>query len=273
MSRIWRRIAPAVAAAGLVTAVGAIPAEAASTAAVGVTISATSPHYPGASHGRVDGYALVIFRQSKGRDAATVSGKVTGLTGVDVVSLIDQPFRTKGFTSAGKTVTQRNGGKYSFTVTPSTATRYAVQIRVAGKRVATSAVQIVYVTEAGVLSGKHQSCSHTRCVFSYRVTVQLPASALATEAGKPIYKYQIVGYPKFPSFFSLARNARTSGTRKLSASKYEFTLTFYIPLRNGSATWDTTLCTKDTETRDGMGLPGGHGCGAARISTKAVYIG
>ena len=64
-SRILRPFA-IVAAVASTLAAGTIPAlaQAASPGAYSVTISAASPHYPGAVHGKVDGYALVAYRVS-----------------------------------------------------------------------------------------------------------------------------------------------------------------------------------------------------------------
>jgi len=33
------------------------------------------------------------------------------------------------------------------------------------------------------------------------------------------------------------------------------------------------ICTKDTESKDGIGLPGHHHCGTRSFSTKTVYLG
>lgn len=277
MSRIWRWIAPAAVAGGLVAASGAVPAEAASTATYGVTISATSPHYPGATKGKVDGYALVAYKTTYHNfDAAVVSGDVTGAASGDVVSLLDEPFGAKTFkpTGAQQTLTGTSPESYSFTVKPTVATRYEVEVTTGSTLDATSVTQTVYVTEGTGAAHARKTCRATRCVYSYDVYVTLPASAYKTESAKPFYLYQAVTYTRaLPKYYYRTKTARASKAKRVHAGEYEIALTFYIPLRHGEASWYTNFCTKDTESRDGLGLPGRHGCGDKRVPLTVIYLG
>src|SRR5262245_2012721 len=126
MSRIWRWITPVAVAGGLAVGVPAIPAATASTAAVSISINATSPHYPGLKakdHGKVDGHAIVIYKATKKhRNTGVVSGVVTTTSAAtDTATLLAEPFGAKTY---HKVATQAltsvsGGGSYSFNVTPS----------------------------------------------------------------------------------------------------------------------------------------------------------
>jgi len=274
MSKIWRWIAPAALAGGLVAA-GTIPALA-SPAAYSVTISATSPNYPGNVRGLVDGYALVIYKTTVDNvDQGTISGTVTGFASGDVVSLLQEPFGKKAFTPTGLTATLSTTGAYSFTVTPSLATKYEVQVSTGTTLDVTSGTQTVYV-EAGEGSGKsHKKCDSSSCTFSYKIYVYIPASAYKVESRKHVYNYLAQWYSASgsPKWFYLSTSARTSKPKKVNSGEIEYALTFYIHLRSGPNYWQTFSCTKDSESKDGLGLPGRHGCGDKRINADAVYVG
>jgi hypothetical protein len=281
MSRFWRRITPAVVAAGLVATAGAIPAEAASASTYGVTISATSPNYPGASHGKVDGYALAVYKETyRNYDVATVSGAVTGALTGDVATLLAEPFGTTSFTATA-TVTLNPTGTgatpYSFAVKPSVATQYEVQVTTGTTVDATSGVHTVYVTEWTGGSKFVTKCSHGRCKSTWKYYEELPASARGTEMAKRQYLYFTLDtkLPKFPRYIALARSADISKARKLAADEFYITLrySYSTRLRNPNRDVLYLICSKDSESKDGLGLPGHHGCGLRRISTRAPYWG
>ncbi len=276
MSRFWRWVVPVAMAGGLVAASSGLPAEAASPAAYGVTIGATSPHYPGASKGKVDGYALVIYKTSDhSEDAATVSGDVTGAASGDVVSLLDEPFGAKTFkpTGADQTLNGTSPEAYSFTVTPTVATSYEVEVTTGTTLDVTSSTATVYVTEGGKLLRKHTSCNASRCVYTYSLDITMAASALPVEVKKHQYLYLAVWYTKaLPKYMYLSSTAKVK-VKRVNAGEYEASYTFYVPLRHGEATWFPASCTRDTESRDGMGLPGRHGCGNKRVPLTVIYLG
>jgi hypothetical protein len=283
MSRFWRRAAPLVAVAGLIAA-GAVPAEAASTTSpYGVTISATSPNYPfGTAHGKVDGYALVLYGDtSKNADSATISGAVSGAVAGDVATLLAEPFGKKSFTATSTTLTLNPAGTsptpYSFAVQPTLATAYEVQITTGATVDATSVAQTVYVTESIGGSRFLTKCKRGTCKSIWNYAEELPAVAYRTEAAKRKYLYFDVDtkLPKFPRFMSLARSAKFSRAHRLAAHEFYFTVTFSYKTRLKHPNRDDiyTICTKDTESKDGLGLPGHHGCGAPRVKTTAPYVG
>jgi hypothetical protein len=267
MSKFWRVIAPVVAAGGLVAA-GAIPAASASTAAYSVTIGAHS------SFPKVSGHTLVVYK-AKGFRAATISGSVAGAVPGDVATLWSEPFGAKAFTATTSTATVTTDPQpYSFSVTPSLATAYEVQVTTGTTVDVISSPVTVYVTEGGRLTGAHKHCTSTTCTFSYNAWENVPAGlAYKTETHKKFYLYLAVGYPKLPSRFTLDKGAKASKVKKISSTEFKVTFTWYITLHHGGANWNTTFCTKDTESKDGMGLPGSHGCGNKHLSTKVIYIG
>ncbi len=274
MSRIWRLAAPVAVAGGLIAA-GVAPAAQASPATYGVTISATSPHYPGASHGKVLGFALVIYKATKGSaNTAVISGTVTGALSGDVATLYAEPFGAHSFASTGMTVTLTGPSQaYSFPVKPSLATKYEVKVTTLAIVDATSAVQTVYVTAGEAEKHFTEKCRGLSCTFTYRLYVSLAHSAYATESGKHVYLYDALFFGKQPTTFSLVPKATASKAHKVNAGEFYNLITFHVKFRNRSQFWAPASCSKDTESRDGLGLPGHHGCGEKRFSAKTVYLG
>jgi hypothetical protein len=266
MSKFWRVIVPVVAAGGLV-ALGAIPAATASPTADTISIHSKS------ALPQISGHTLVVY-QVKGLRVATISGTITGASSGDIATLWSRPFGAKAFTATSSTMTlSASPQTYSFSVRPSQATAYEVQVTTGATADATSSPVTVYVTAGGRASAGHQSCSRTRCTFSYRVVEFVPAAAYKVESGKRFYLYLAVGYPKLPGRFTLDTGAKASKPTRVNSTEFRVTFTWYITVRHGVARWLTLACTKDTESRDGMGLPGRHGCGAKYISRKAIYVG
>jgi hypothetical protein len=277
MSRFWRWVTPVTAAGGLIAASGAIPAQAGSSPNCNVTISATSPSYPGAVNGLVLGYALVVYRGSNGTAVAIISSSVTGASG-DAVTLLDKPFGSRRFVSAGQstTLTGTSSQTYSFDVTPSRATRYEVQVSTGATVDFTSPVRTVYVTEnPGPGIKTRVTCSHGNCKVHGKAYVVLPRSGYRTESGKRWFIYFVYD-PKVLKYLYLDRHARVAKARRISANEYEVSITipFKSTLPDPGSLVQWGGCTKDTESEDGLGLPGHHGCGARRIDILTlVYIG
>jgi hypothetical protein len=101
----------------------------------------------------------------------------------------------------------------------------------------------------------------------------LPRSGYNTEVNKHVYLYDIVFYTAPPKFINLVPSATAAKARKISAGEFERSITFHVKFRNRHWHWLPVSCNKDTETRDGLGLPGRHGCGDKRLSIKIVYAG
>ena len=282
MSKIWRWIAPLAAAgtvvAGAVASTG-IPAQAAAQASYHVTIGATGTAF-GSVKGKVAGRALVAYKAA-GHDRGTVSGTVTGNLAGDVVSLRARPFRATTFKATGQqvTLTAAGTGSYSFSVQPSLATSYQVQVSTTAGATSTvdasSGPVTVYVEASGHGFKPHQKCTSTTCRYWYTASTVLPASAYRTESRKHVYMYLAQWYSaKHPAkWFYLSRTATTSKVKRISSGEYELTYTWHVHLRTGQNYWLPLSCTRDSLAKDGLGLPGGHGCGAKRVSTKVTYLG
>jgi hypothetical protein len=278
MPRIGRRTAALVMAGGLIAAAavggGVLAATAtanAGQAPMSISIDATSPHYPGAVHGKVYGYAVTVYKlRSASMDTAVISGKVTDIGPPDLVRLLAEPFGAHSFRPTG--AIRRLSGRqasYTFYVAPAVATRYEAQ---AGT--VTSAKVTVYVTEAAIVFSQAKDCSETGCTYTNRMREQVPVNAYATETRKHWYLYQAVGYPTLPKFFTLSTSARAIRLRRVSASEFEIIFSWHVKVSAKHQTrWLTTFCTKDTESRDGLGLPGQHSCGVKTIPVSAIYLG
>jgi hypothetical protein len=277
MSKIWRWITPVAVAGGLVAVVPAIPAVSASAATSSIiTISATSPNYPGLTakdHGLVDGFPIVVYKATaSSENTAVVSGTVTTTATTDTATLLAKPFGAKSFSSVATQSLTPSGGTapYSFNVKPSLATQYEVQV--SGTDSAVSAVKTVYVTEGGRIADIKGHRSGSTVKFSFRLYVVLPTSALKHEIGKHWYEYLAVGYPKLPKNAALSKTATVSKAKKVNSGEYYRTFSYSFRLK-ANANPDPIECVKDTETKDGLGLPGHHGCGAKSVSTKTIYLG
>lgn len=281
MPKSWRWIAPIAVAGGLITS-GAIPAAEASPAASIITINATSPHYPGLTakaHGKVDGFALVVYKLGAAA-TADISGTVTTTATNDMATLMAEPFGKETYTAVGTPVslTTLGANTYSFSVKPSVATKYKVQV--SGTDNATSSAVTVYVSAAAISSRKSNrvKCTTHRCVETFKVYTKLPAKAFRTESRKHVYLYLAIGElrgstPHLPRDYTLSTASHASKARRVNSGEYVETLTFIVPIRNSRTIWVPNACAKDTESTDGLGLPGHHGCGNLRVPRSAIYLG
>jgi hypothetical protein len=57
--------------------------------------------------------------------------------------------------------------------------------------------------------------------------------------------------------------------REQIASTIKFTFT----VGNDDYEWLWNECSKDAVTKDGIGLPGTHSCGASQVSASTLYLG
>jgi hypothetical protein len=272
-----RRAAPVVMAAGILTAglalaAGTVPAQAASTSGYGVTIAA-SGNPPSYVRGRTYGYALIGYHR-----AGTIKGTVTGATAGDVVTLLAEPFGAHSFGPTGKTTTLAASGSnsYSFSVQPSLVTRYEVRVSTNGVPDATSKSTAIYVMPSGYGSRGAKACHQKTCTFSYTAYVFLPAPAYHTETTKHMYFYLAQWKPGTPAAgrLALVSSGRAGKPRRISAHEYSQRLTWHFNLRRGSR-FAISACTKDSLTKDGIGLPSHHHCGSKSLSAwqASGYLG
>ncbi len=272
MSRLWRGLAAVTLATGLLTTLE-LPASAAAAAptVVTVTISAKSriPH--------VTGDTLVAFKAGKFAKA-TIRGKITGATAGDVATLFARRFPYKHPAAPIGMITLSSPSQaYRFTVTPTLATRYVVKVTRMGTHVGKSHIQVVYVTTSGRFSNA-KPCARPVCTQKERFTVVIPASALRRESAKHLYFYfgirlGGVSVPPPPKRLTLDTHAKVTKVGRLSATRFRWRITWSFRIGNHSYNFLPGVCTKDTEAKDGIGLPGHHHCGDKIIKTKTVYLG
>jgi hypothetical protein len=270
-------IAVAAVAAGPAATAAAASPQPGSPAAVTITIGTRS------ALPKITGRTLVAYRGPSGSTVATVSGTVSGADQGDKATLLYEPFGARAYARGGSvTLAGGRNAKYSFRVRPEIATSYRIQVT--GAKLGTvpdSAVRTVFVEALGAITGK-RSCSRPArpvCHITLRLWVSVPVSTYRTEAAKHWYLYAGLRLarshrPAAPKTLTLSRTATAS--RPQRKHLYEFVITLRYQFRVGrhdAFTWRVNFCTRDSETTDGLGLPGRHGCGNKRISVRTPYLG
>ena len=273
VARFRSGIAVVVLAGGLVAASG-LPALAAPAVVPTVTIAAKSLFRP------VTGDVFVLFNAGKFSNAQ-IHGSISGATAGNVARLFVQPFPFKNApTSAGSLTLTGPAAPYSFTVTPSLATRYQVELfanSTATIPLATSPVSIVFVANKMTLSGL-KACSRPVCRQRIRVQEQVPASTLRAEISKRWFFYFGLNLsptttPPPPRVLTLDTHATISRSTQTGARTFVVTIGWSFRIGRDGFNFNFNFCNKDTEARDGLGLPGHHGCGNPRVSASAAYLG
>jgi hypothetical protein len=276
-TRVWL----AAAAVASVAGIGQVPALAAPTTTATISIAAKSASKP------VTHDVFVVFR-ARSLSNAHIKGSVTGATSGQVLQLFAQQFPFKKAPVAlGSPVTLASTSMpYSFGVTPTLATRYHVDLFTDASEttmVATSAIRIVYVTSSGHWS-RVQSCNRRgqRPVCHQRLHLKLtvPPATLRAEQRKRFHLYfglkldRSGRAPGPPKRLKLgAGHGHIVSVKKLNAAQYLATMTFSFRVGNAGYYFLVGACQKDTESTDGLNLPGHHGCGDRFISSKIPYLG
>jgi serine/threonine protein kinase len=227
----------------------------------------------------------VWVEYNSGKYATTeIAGTIKKVVSGEVAQLYAQPFPfSRAPVQVQSVILHPASGAatYQFQVTPTLATRYQVKLfasSTASAPAGTSATTTVYVASGGSTSNS-KTCSRPVCHETFTETVEVPPSALATELAKPWYVYlglnlAPVKEPPAPKSFVLgAGNGRLTGTHRISADEFSVTITYSFQVGNNAYNWNWFACVKDSLAQDGIGLPGDHGCGAARVPSGDDYIG
>jgi hypothetical protein len=248
---------------------------------VTIPIAATSGLAP------VSGDVYVDYHD--GSDSTVkITGGLTKVASGEVVRLYAQQFPyVSAPVPAGSDILAPAGSTatYTFQVTPVLATRYRAELfqnSAATAPLGVSAVTTVYVTAIPVRTGIID-CGTSRpvCHLTETHTVWVPAAALQDEISKEWYAYLGVnlapagsGAPPLPSRLRLGAGSAVFDKVQLVASD-EFSVTVSYTFNIGYGGWHfySTVCSKDTEAQDGIGLPGSHGCGDAQIPGNHQYLG
>ncbi len=279
-SRFWSGVLAVALAGGLLTA-AALPAGAAARTTPTISIAAASkmPVVTG---------DVFVNTWPRREHEARIFGTVTGDTSGDIVALLAQrfPFRKAPVVIQSHDLLPgaATAARYSFTVLPDIATRYRVELLSSGaphRRISLTAERTVYVSWGGYFTPRtYPPCPAATCHIQSRLHLFFPASAARFEAGKHWYDYLGVrvgpGLPAVPKWLTLRhKNFYVSKPRRVSSTEFELTIrfSFWKGLNGYRFAWD--ICTKDTESRDGFGLPGHHGCGASRVAWATIvrYLG
>jgi hypothetical protein len=275
MHRSWRRAAiAALAGAGAFAAqlTATVPAQAAGPS---ITIAASSKFKV------VTSDVFVVYHDGAA-SSARIHGTISGAAAGEVAILFAQQFPFKKAPVKAATVTFKAAkAAYSFTVTPTLYTKYAVRVfasKTATNPLVTSPVRNVYVTGNGYYSPP-RLCGRPVCHETFLVYSIVPASTQGVEMAKHAYPYfglnlSPTGSAPPPAWYYLnAGNARVSKPRRLSAIEYVNTLTYSFTVGSDGYNWNGLVCFKDDVYKDGLGLPGSHGCGARRIPASFYYLG
>jgi hypothetical protein len=116
------------------------------------------------------------------------------------------------------------------------------------------------------------------CHEKIRVTESVPASTLRAEISKHWYFYFALNLnpnrtPPTPRFARLDTNVSITPPVAGGSSRFTRTLSWSFRIGREGYAFVWTVCTKDTESADGLGLPGHHACGVKVIDTTAEYLG
>jgi hypothetical protein len=271
-SRLWRVTAVTAVAVGLAGA-GTGPAIAAVAAASNSTSSVVI--HTSSAHKKVTGDTFVTYR-SPAQQTGKVYGTAPAGTGKGTATLMIEPFGATTYT-ASRTQTLTGSDAYSFIVTPAVATNYEVLVTSVDGTQTTSGARTIYVAAQGTVTGPTK-CSRPTCHINLKVWVAVPPSALNTEMAKHWYLYSrlrlnLAHTPRAPKELKLNTSATSTKPRETHAYQFEVTTHFTFKIGGNAYRWRVDFCTKDSESVDGVGLPGRHGCGGTWISAVSPYLG
>ena len=277
MFKAWRRVTAVALTGGVAIAAQLAVLAPAQAVTPTITIAATSKIKP------VTGFHYVGYKDGS-FSIAKIHGNVTGATTGEVATLYAQRFPytrpAKPVSSITLSATGPTTG-YSFAVAPTLATRYQVKVfarKSATTPLGTSPGQNIYVLADGYYTGG-KTCGGPACRETFHIYTVVPGSTLGVEMSKPLYAYfglnlSATGTPPQPRWLYLnAGNASVSGARQISATEFETTVTYSFTIGNDGYYFGWATCAKDTLSRDGLGLPGSHGCGARRVLWSTAYLG
>jgi hypothetical protein len=274
-----KRTALQIAAVALIASAlsaGTAPAFATARAAPTISIAAKS------GMPKITGDVLVIWRSATEK-SATIKGTVNGGASGEVLRLYAKQFPfTQAPKVVGKMTISGPTQRYSFTVTPGLATRYQARlfaVSTSHTSLAKSPTVAVFVA-ADAHARPGPTCGRPVCHQTWHLHVFVPPSTLRTEMPKRWFVYfglnlSRTGKPPPPRILKLgAGNPRVSKPTKINAHEYAVTIKFSFRIGNNGYSYLFFPCQRDTEAKDGLNLPGHHGCGTLKeIGSKRRYLG
>jgi hypothetical protein len=203
---------------------------------------------------------------------ATISGTVANGQAGAAVQLQGSTFPySSGFGVLAQSTTVA-GGAYSFQTKPVLATRYRVVL--VAEPTSVSPVITVYLTPPFLNATRGRCPLAPRCRRHFAADIVYPPSVAPKEIGKRAYLYFGIRYgsgsipPKRLRLIGTGRQKHVGGSRY----RMGFTISFATPAARGYR-YQWTVCLKDTEAKDGLGLPGHHHCGARFLRYSWVEYG
>jgi hypothetical protein len=259
----------------------AAPISAATATASTTPTMTLTPVHPGLKE--ILGHVFVIYRSQR-YGTADINDAITNVSSGEVATLYAQPFPYNKPPIALETNTVPPGGTsamFSDPVTPTLATRYTATLYASSTSttpLATSNVATVNVLGGGHVNGPKR-CGRPVCHETFRLYYVVPPSTLKQEMTKRDYPYFGLNLdkhaePPAPKWLRRgAGSARVTKARRISAREFEVTIRYSFRIGTHGYRWLWTACTKDSEARDGLNIPGSHGCGKLRIRTNVSYLG
>jgi hypothetical protein len=116
------------------------------------------------------------------------------------------------------------------------------------------------------------------CHQIYELGFYAPARVLSREGHKHRYTYFGLALspskePPPPKVLKLVKDFSYGSLVKVSSSEYKVSLHFSFEVGTDGYYFAFDVCTKNTESVDGIGLPGHHGCGGNQVSFNSKYLG
>jgi len=122
------------------------------------------------------------------------------------------------------------------------------------------------------------SCTISTCEVSVTMHWFLPPSVAKTELAKPFYDYLGLslangGSPPAPKFMRLRHDWKTGPKTGGARGEHSISFQFSFSATARHYVYVVDVCTIDTESLDGFGLPGHHGCGSTVVPVSTGYLG
>jgi hypothetical protein len=227
-------------------------------------------------------YLWVIYR-SKKYSKIYVKGYVTNASSGMAVDLYADEFPyTAGWQPIRQVVLHHSGTEhFRFTATPTLATRYRIELFL--NTSSSTPLQVKKLKQVYVLANYHyypvKKCGRPVCRLTVHAYVIVPPSTIRTEVAKRVYGYfnytiKRNGTPRPPQWlYRGVGHLHVTKPHEVSTDRYDLAIGFWFKLGHDRDRWSLTYCSKDTESVDGLNLPGHHGCGRRRVFDGDEYLG
>jgi len=212
---------------------------------------------------------------------ATIRGTASGVAPGAVARLLAQsfPFHTPAkVVGSSALMVAHSSASFAFNVAPLAATHYRVKVFAhasASSAEAVSAAVTVYVAFYGTGSSAER-CNSRTCTLHMHLVYVMPTSAVPVERSKHQFAYLSLprsanGAQPKATTYRLTPASVSGPTVSGHDERFVLTITYAEPHYRYWYYWQT--CSRDTIAKDGLGLPGYHGCGKHAVSPSTPYLG